>query len=190
MTSTAAARSATIRVPRNHGSVARVLERLRLLLTNRHEPSPERTALRTNVMAALARLGVTEPRDAEWLDDADAGVRRNAALLLSSVVPRSGGIEARLRSSSVADEDRHVRQNAQAALLGKGPHAATSRKHWLVTYQTDFDGNTRPLAPYRLQMGDGLSRVGFTDRVGTTIDELLPDGPCEVELLPSPAPPR
>lgn len=46
----------------------------------------ERTALRTNVMAALARLGVTEPRNAEWLDDADAGVRRNAALLLSSVI--------------------------------------------------------------------------------------------------------
>lgn len=177
-------------LPRNHESVARVLERLRLLLSNRHEPSPERTALRTNVMAALARLGVTEPRDAEWLDDADAGVRRNAALLLSAVVPRSGGIEARLRSSSVADEDRHVRHNAQAALLGKGPHAATSRKHWLVTYQTDFDGNTRPLAPYRLLMGDGLSRVGFTDRVGTTVDELLPDGPCEVELLPTPAPPR
>ena len=90
----------------------------------------------------------------------------------------------------VMDEDLRVRQNAQAALLGRGPHGAVSRKRWLITYQTDFDGKLRMIEPYRLVLGDGLTRVGFTDRIGTGTDEQLPDGNCEVELLPATAPPR
>lgn len=176
-------------LPRNHPATARVVERLRLLLPKR-DSSPELLALRVNSLAALARLGIAEPRDAEWLDDADAGVRRNAALLLASLVPRSGGIEARLRNASVMDEDLKVRQNARAALLGRGPHGAVSRKRWLITYQTDFDGKLRMLEPYRLVLGDGLTRVGFTDRIGTGTDEQLPDGNCELELIPAIAPPR
>ncbi len=177
-------------LPRNHPATQRVVERLRLLLSAKREPSLELTSLRTNVLAALARLGVAEPRDAEWLEDGDAGVRRNAALLTASVVPRSGGIEARLRNTLAMDEDRQVRKNAESALQGRGPHGLSIRKRWLVTYQTDFDGKLRLNEPYRLVLGDGLTRVGFTDRLGTAVDELLPEGPCEVELLPVAAPPR
>ncbi len=177
-------------LPRNHPAQSRVIEKLRAVLQVRREPSPDLLALRCNVLAALARLGVAESRDLEWLDDPDPGIRRNAALLASALVPRTGPVEARLRSASAGDEDRTVRRNAQAALLGRGPHGQPSRKHWLVTYQTDFDGKPRSLLPYRLVMGDGLSRVGYTDRTGTASDELLPDGPSEVELVAAPQPPR
>ena len=177
-------------LPRNHTATQRVVERLRLLLSLKREPSLEMTALRTNLLAALARLGIAEPRDAEWLEDGDAGVRRNAALLVASVVPRSGGIEARLRNVAALDEDRQVRKNAESALQGRGPHGLSDRKHGLITYQADFDGRLRPNEPYGLLLGDGLTRVGFTDRMGAAVDELLPDGPCEVELVPLSAPPR
>ena len=66
----------------------------------------------------------------------------------------------------------------------------SDRKHWLITYQTDFDGKLRPNEPYGLLLGDGLTRIGFTDRMGAAVDELLPDGPCAVELVPLSAPPR
>lgn len=175
-------------LPRNHAATQRVVERLRTLLWQKRESSPERTAARTNVLAALARLGTAEPRDAEWLDDADAGVRRNAALLIGALVPRAGGLEARLRNLAALDEDATVRKNAEAALLGRAPQSGAALTHWLVTYQSDFDGKVRPLAPYRLVLSDGLTRAGFTDRVGSAHEERLPDGPCRVELLP-PSPP-
>lgn len=177
-------------LPRNHAATSRVAERLRAMLQLRREPSPDLIALRCNVLAALARLGIANGRDLEWLDDADPGIRRNAALLAAAMVPRTGPVEARLRSASAGDEDRTVRKNAQAALLGRGPHGQQSRKHWLVTYQTDFDGKQRVFSPYRLVMGDGLTRVGYTDRTGTSSDELLPDGPSEVELIATLEPPR
>lgn len=177
-------------LPRNHTATTRVVEKLRMLLQPKGESSPERIATRTNVLAALARLGTAEPRDAEWLDDEDAGVRRNAALLMGALVPRAGGLEARLRNLTALDEDTHVRKNAEAALLGRTPQDAVARTHWIVTYQSDFDGKVRPLAPYRITLSDGLTHAGYTDRVGAAHEERLPDGPCHVELLPSGPPSR
>lgn len=177
-------------LPRNHAAQNRVVEALRTMLQARREPSPDLTALRCNVLGALARLGIAQPRDLEWLDDPDPGVRRNAALLAAAMVPRAGTVESRLRGVSASDEDRRVRQNAKAALAGQGAHGHLSRKRWLITYQTDFDGKPRSFAPYRLVLGDGLSRVGYTDRIGTAVDERLPDGDNEVELLAPPLPPR
>lgn len=177
-------------LPRNHAATQRVVDRLRALLLPKRDASPELVAIRTNVLAALARLGTAEPRDAEWLDDADAGVRRNAALLIGALVPRPAGLEARLRNLAALDEDATVRKNAEAALQGRAPQGPASRKHWLISYHSDFDGKIRPLAPYRLILSDGITRAGYSDRVGSTHEERLPDGPCQVELLPSSPPPR
>ena len=177
-------------LPRNHPACGRVVERLRAMLQIRRESSPDLTALRCNVLGALARLGAAETSDLQWLDDPDPGIRRNAALLAGLLVPRAGTVESRLRSASASDEDRAVRQNAKAALLGQGAHGHLSRKHWIITYQFDLDGKPRSFLPYRLVMGDGINRVGYTDRTGTAVDEHLPDGDNEVELIAPPVTPR
>ena len=78
----------------------------------------------------------------------------------------------------------------QAFDLGQGAHGHLSRKHWIITYQFDLDGKPRSFLPYRLVMGDGINRVGYTDRTGTAVDEHLPDGDNEVELIAPPVTPR
>lgn len=169
-------------LPRNHPLAGSVVEQLRAALVLFRDNTEDHAAVRCNLLAALARLGHALPTDLYWLDDADSGVRANAALLAAHLVPRNEAIEVRLRNVAQSDDDKRVRNNAKAALLGQGAHGLSTRKHWLVTYQTDIDGLPRAWAPYRLLLADGLVRAGYADRSGATIDELLPDGNCEVEL--------
>lgn len=167
---------------RNHPAVASLVNTLRDLLSAPRTALPERAAIRANVLAALCRLGHARPQDMQWLSDSEPAVRQNAALLAGSLVPRDEVI-VELRNLARLDDDQHVRKNAEAAELGRGAHGLTVRTHWLVTYQTDFDGKPRQVAPYRLVLGDGLARVGYTDFTGGTVDELLPEGNCEVGFL-------
>jgi hypothetical protein len=157
-------------------------------------PAAVLRAVRTNLLGALTRLGVAESGDAQWLSDEDPGVRANAALVLLALPSRSPGLQARLRNLALVDEDYRVRQNAaragRADLDPRSPPVAeaSARVHYLTTYQMDHDH--RPLAEsgYRLTLPDGLVRVGFTDRRGVAREELIPPGPCEVELLLDAAP--
>lgn len=158
---------------------------LRRALLRSFGPSADR-AVRTNILSALARLGLPEVEDVEWLGDADPGLRGNAALLVGSLARKSPGIEARLRSLIAVDEDGRVRRAAEKALSGAPLSAAGERIHFLSMLQTDYDQHPRSESRYRLTLPDGLMRVGLTDSRGYAREELLPEGLCQVELVEVP----
>lgn len=179
------------RLPRGHTLGPLASRGLRKALLARRGIQPTDAAVRCNGLGALARLGLAELRDIEWLTDPDPGVRANAAALLSTLPSRSAGMLARLRNLAAVDEDERVRRAATLAL--RSPPAAErppTYVHWLGTYQQDYDRWPLAEARYRLTLGDGLLRVGFTDHRGVAREELLPEGPCDLETLEDLAAPR
>ena len=187
------------KLPRSASAIARVAAALRQVLSRRDggasgyaETSVRvgfERGVRVNVLAALARLGQAAVDDAQWLGDADPGVRANAALILGALPGRSPGMEARLRNLTTTDEDHRVRSNAERALrIGsgagyRGVAQAGERRHFLTMFQMDHDRRPLSETAYRLTLPDGLVRVGLTDRRGVAREEFLPSGSCEVELL-------
>lgn len=140
-------------------------------------------SVRSNAVAALARLGAATVADAECLTDEDPGVRANCAQLLASLPSRSPGMDARLRNLAVVDADPRVRASALASLGGKKPVPLSQRQHWLGMYQIDYDGKPLDETRYRLTLSDSLVRVGFTDTRGIAREELLPGGTCDLEPI-------
>lgn len=185
------------KLPRGSDGTTRAGAALRQILTRRDgggsgylEPSLHGgfdRGVRTNVLGALFRLEQADVSDAQWLGDADAGVRANAALLLGALKVRSPGMEARLRNLTTTDEDHRVRQSAERALASGGRTTpASERRHFLTMFQMDHDRRPLSETAYRLTLPDGLVRVGLTDRRGVAREELLPAGSCDVELLHEP----
>ncbi|MFO0576613.1 MAG: sister chromatid cohesion protein PDS5 [Polyangia bacterium] len=173
---------------RGHALGAMAARGLRKALAVRRGQQPTDAAVRCNGIAALARLGLAELHDADWLTDPDPGARANAATLLGTLTARSPGMAARLRNLAAVDEDDRVRRAAQRVLAagpaaGSGPIPVDRRRHWLGTYQQDYDRRPLVEARYRLTLSDGLVRIGFTDHRGTAREELLPEGSCEIETL-------
>lgn len=180
------------KLPRGSSSVSRAVTALRQVLDRREggaEASQEvgyggsQRGVRVNVLAALTRLGQAEVGDAQWLSDADPGVRANAALLLSTLKERSAGMLSRLRNLANSDEDHRVRENAERALSGPFSTNANDRRHFLSMFQMDHDRKPLSENAYRLTLPDGLVRIGVTDRRGVAREELVPPGTCAVELL-------
>lgn len=177
------------RLPRGHALGPLASQGLRRALLARRGIQVTDAAVRCNGLGALARLGLAELRDIEWLTDPDPGARANAAALLSTLPSRSAGLLARLRNLAAVDEDERVRRAANKALVA-APAAERPRVHWLGTYQQDYDRWPLAEARYRLTLGDGLLRVGFTDHRGVAREELLPEGSCDLETLEDLAAPR
>lgn len=160
------------------GSTRQVIPRLCRLVDD------ARAHVRANALVAL-RLRQTrcEGRPARWVLERDHSplVRERAAQLLAAL-PADDGAEARLLSR-VARADASER--VARAASGQKPTTSPGQRQWLSVFVVP-SGRRAPLAlaPYAIDTGDGLLRLGLTDERGAVFVAAVAGMEVRLELPP------